>query len=541
MSPDALLAERENELEQLKSVLVEQLAKDEALQQINAALREQNDELRKELRLLRAEIKRICGGRRGTGHRIAEGQLTLFGNNSIPADQSPPPSEHANEAPDGETPDDKVRDKNKPRRRARKVDASLLPREQVIHELPEEERVCPKTGVALVPVGEKVIEEIDFVPAQLKVIEHHQIEYGPSPEVAEERQIDKCVAPLPPRALEGCAAGAGLIAQLLVMKYRFHLPLYRQEELFQQAGLAIPRQTLCDWVLKAAFQLEPIADEVMRQIRAGPVMGFDDTPIKCQRGRGKSLFQAYLWSFVNPDITGVAYRFTPGRSAELLAPNLKGTVAKYLVNDGYKGNTAAAREAELEDVVHAGCWAHVTRAFRDARQEARKMATLFGDDIKALYAIEDEATELKLDAEGRLMLRREKGRPIFARILRRTRGWEDLFSTRGKMAEAIKYLLNSRRTLKTMFLDGRVPLDNNACERAIRPIAIGRKNWLFAGSERGGHAAAIAYTLIESCRLANVDPFLYLRDVLVRVATHPARLVSELVPARWVTTSAAAS
>ena len=169
------------------------------------------------------------------------------------------------------------------------------------------------------------------------------------------------------------------------------------------------------------------------------------------------------------------------------------------------------------------------------------MANLFQEDIRALYAIEDEATDLGLDAEARVALRREKDRPILARMLWRTRGWKELFSTKGKMADAIKYLLNSRRALKTMLLDGRVPIDNNACELSIRPVAIGRRNWLFAGSERGGEAAAIAYSLIESCRLANVEPSEYLRDVVVRVATHPAREVAQLVPARWAALRAAES
>jgi len=270
----------------------------------------------------------------------------------------------------------------------------------VIHELPEDQRVCEKTGVALVPVGNKVFEEIDYTPAQLKVIEHHRVTYGPTPEVAKERKIETITAPLPFRALEGCCASAGLLAQLLVMKYRFHLPLYRQEKVFQQAGLLIPRQTLCDWVMKAAFQLKPIVGAMFARIRAGPVLQLDDTPVKCQAGKGQKLFQAYLWTFVNPEVEGVVYRFTPGRSAEDLAPALEGVQASFLIGDGDKGNAAAAREAGLS-VTLGGCWAHTIRGFRDAREEARQMAALFMDDIRALYDVEDEATRLPLDAEGR--------------------------------------------------------------------------------------------------------------------------------------------
>lgn len=534
MSPETLSPALENA--RLRAELAEEKAKSEALRQLNALLRTQLEELTKEVRLLRSQIKQLRGGR-SDGHRIDDGQLSLFGDISAPA-EVPPPSEHANEAPDGETPEDKIQPLHKPKRQARRIDTTLLPREKVVHELPEDQRVCAKTGVRLVPVGAKVFEEIDYTPAQLRVIEHHRIEYGPAPEVAAERQIDIITAPLPPRALEGCTASAGLIAQLLVMKYRFHLPLYRQEEVFQQAGLWIPRQTLCDWVMKAAFQLKPIVAALLGLIRAGPVLQLDDTPIKCQGGRGGSMSQAYLWTFVNSDVEGVVYAFTPGRGADDLAPLLDCVTAEYLVGDGYKANMAAARQAGLA-LVLAACWAHVLRAFQDARKEARKMVELFEHDIRALYAIEDEATELGLDADERAALRRGKARPILARMLRRTRGWKELFSGSGEMANAIKYLLNSRKALKTFMLDGRVPLDNNACERAIRPVAIGRKNWLFAGSQRGGEAAAIVYSLIESCRLAGIDAAEYLRDVLVRVATHPASEVIDLIPARWAKARAA--
>lgn len=520
------------DVERLRATLAERDAKNEALYRINAELREQNEELRKQITFLRREFERLLRGR-GGAHLIAEGQGTLFGEElPTPVAEPEPAAEHAHEAPDGETPDDQIKKRHKPKNRARKVDSSALPRETVFHELSESERICPSTGVLLVPIGEKIFEEIDYTPAQLSVIEHHQVKYGPAPEVAAERQIETVVAPMPPRALEDCAASAGLLAQILVQKYEFHLPLYRQEEVFQQAGLWIPRQTMCDWVLKCAFALQPIADELMRQIGAGPVMGLDDTRLKCRGENGSGYFQAYLWTFTNPDVPGVAFRFTPGRSAEQLQVHLEGVRARYLIGDAYAGNSAAAREAGL-DVIHGGCWAHVFRHFKDAEKEGGQIARLFLRDIGALYAIEKEAGESKLDAMARLELRRARARPILARIFGRTLGWKDAFSTSGKMAKAIKYLRNGRIALKCCLLDGRVPLDNNACENAIRPVAVGRKNFLFAGSVRGGEAAAIMYSVIASCRAAEVDRWDYLRDVLVRVATHPASQVDDLVPARW--------
>jgi transposase len=338
--------------------------------------------------------------------------------------------------------------------------------------------------------------------------------------------------------LEGCKASASLLAYLLIQKYLFHLPLYRQEEAFQQAGLFIPRSTLCDWVLKAAFELRPIACAIEEMIRAGPVLQLDDTPIKCQAGRGHGNFQAYLWSFTNPTVPGVAFRFTEGRSTNDLAPLLLGAGASILLGDAYAANKSAAREAGL-DVEYAGCWAHVLRKFRDAAKEAPSMVRLFRDDLRALYAVEADAEERGLDADARAKLRQEQARPVIVRLLVRTLGWRDNFNLSGKMADAIKYLRNSRRALMTYLTNGDTPIDNNACERSIRPIAVGRRNWLFAGSVDGGRAAATIYTLIESCKASDVDPADYLTDILVRVTTHPASRVQELVPANWKSSRAA--
>jgi transposase len=525
-------------LDERDAKLVERDAKNQALRAQVITQREEIKALKKDLRLLASELEKFIGKRRGDGHLIDDGQLSLFGDVGPQEPEREETPDQAKEAPDGETPDDKIRNRHKPKSPARRIDMSLLARTVVVHELAEAQRICPDTGVLLVPIGERVFEELDFIVATLQVVEHRQIEYGPSPEVAKERQIDSVVAPLPPRPLEGCRASAALLAHMLILKYMLHMPLYRQETVFKQAGLSIPRQTLCDWVLKAAFALRPIARAIEASIRAGPVLQLDDTPVKCQAGKGQGNFQAYLWTFVNPDIPGVAFRFTEGRSTKDIAPLLIGAEAAILLGDAYAGNKSAAREAGL-DVRHAGCWAHVVRKFKDACKEAPSMVGLFRGDLKALYNVEDEALDLGLDAEQRARLRQEKARPIIARLLRRTLGWKETFSLSGSMAAAIKYLRNSRRALTTYLDDGCVPIDNNACERSIRPVAIGRRNWLFAGSVRGGEAAAVVYSLVESCKISDVDPEAYLTDVLVRVATHPAADVGELVPSRWAAVRAA--
>ena len=175
--------------------------------------------------------------------------------------------------------------KHRGKRPARRIDTSALPRSERVHELPEDERVCPHTGLTLVPVGEKIFEEIDYQRARLTVVVHRRIVYGLPPELAVERKVPPLIAPLPARALELCAASPFLLAWIIVQKYRAHLPLHRQEELFERDGLRLPRQTLCDWVLAAAELLSPIVDYMAARIRAGPVMQLDDTPVKCQGGK----------------------------------------------------------------------------------------------------------------------------------------------------------------------------------------------------------------------------------------------------------------
>lgn len=544
MPRNALLSDNDKLRMQLEESCAQLEKRDAQLAERDAQLLDRDakiEQLASNLRTLEAQFKRLLAGR-GGDHQIADGQGVLFAPGSAPAEEIP---EHAGEAPDGETAGDKVKRAHRPKQPARKVDTSALPVEDRRHELPEDERICPDTGLRLVPVGEKVFEEIEYDRAKLRLVRHIQAIYGLAAEDAEDRQAKTLTAPMPPRPIEGSAASANLLAQILIQKYSQHLPLYRQEAIFERDGLRLPRQTMCDWVLRSADALRPIADCIMNEARSGDVMQLDDTPVICQGGKGHGKFQAYLWTFVNPEMDGVAYRFTSGRASDLIKDEI-GDFCGYLVGDGYSGNKAAARKVVEEragkgEIIIAGCWAHTTRKFRDALEEAPGSAQLFRDDIKLLYVIEEEATKAKLEPKARSALRQEKSRPVIASLFRRARRIRDQYSDAGLMAKALGYLLNQRKPLRRFLEDGRVPIDNNRCERSIRPIAIGRRNWLFAGSVRGGEAAATVYTLIECCRLAQVDMATYLADVLVRVATHPASRVKELVPARWAATVAAIS
>ena len=499
-----------------------------------------------DLAKVQALVNQLLLRRRGS-LRVPEGQGLLFGESSAsnaPADASSDDAASGDGDGPGDGKDDSPAPAAAPEQRPRgkkrtpgKIDTTGLPRERVIHDLPEEQRIDPVSGKPLVAVGQRVTEELDYRRGQLRVIERVQIVYDLPADEAEHRKPAPTMAPLPPKPLGNCIATAFLLAWILVQKYCNHLPLYRQQRIFERDGMRLSRKTQCDWALASAELLAPIVDRLMRRIRAGPVMQLDDTPIECQGGRGQPNFQARLWTFVSPEVGGVVYRFTPGRDSASLA-DLLGDFEGWLVGDGYGGNRAAANKAVKANALGSGiriggCWAHVLRKFRDAMKEAPGSARLFLDKIKKLYEVEREADEARLTPEARANLRQQRSKPILLDIF--THAWRlgGRFSDAGLMAKAIGYVRNQHRALRIFLEDGRIPIDNNACERSIRPIAIGRRNWLFAGSMRGGRAAAVVFSLAESCRLAGVDPVDYFADVLVRVGTHPASKVDELLPENW--------
>ena len=487
-------------------------------------------QLKADVEILKATIEKMLGKKSG-GLTVPVAQQLLFAEPTKAAE----PAADTAESDDGSA---VVADVSVPvaakkgtPRTPRKVDTTGLPRNDKLHDVPPEKRIDPTTGKPLVLVGETVFEEIEYQRAQMSVTRHIRPMYGLPPEEAKQRVVAPVMADMPPRPLEKCAASATLLAWLLVQKFANHLPLYRQEQIFGRDGKRLPRQTLSDWTLASAEALRPIVDCLLRQICSSVVLQLDDTPVMCQAGQGQPNFQACLWTFVSPQVPGVAYRFTAGRASQLLADEISG-FSGTLIGDGYSGNSAAANKVAGKIVI-GGCWAHVTRKFRDAEKEAPGTATLFREDIKKLYAVEREADAAQLNRQGRVALRRTKARPILAMIFARIRAQKDQFNDAGAMAKAIGYVRRQRKALRQFLREGLAPIDNNACERAIRPIAIGRRNWLFAGSVRGGRATAVIYSLIECCRLANVDMVSYFADVLVRVAPHPANNVHELPPANW--------
>jgi transposase len=418
---------------------------------------------------LEARLKELLAKRRALAEQITPGQLGLFVEE--PPLATPP---CAAEAPDGETSVDAIRPRHARKNAPRKIAYAALPREHVQHELPEPERVCKLTGKTLVAVGEKTTEELEYRPAKLVVIVHHRAVYGLAEDERAERTAPARVTPMPARPIEEGLAGPGLLAWILVQKYAHHLPLYRQQAIFERDGLALPRQTLCDWVMACAYNLGPIQQALKKEILASGVVQLDDTPIQCQGEKGEASYRAHLWTYASPLVRGVVFDFTPDWSHEHVAAFLGHDVEGYLVGDGYSGYGKLVEK--YPGLIETGCWAHVFRKFRDALKESPVEAARMLRSIAKLFDIEREALDAKLTPEAVLALRVDRSRPALAEIQKELDALRGTTSDQGPLAKALTYATNQWPTLVRFLEDGRVPIHNNACENAIRRLRLPRRH-----------------------------------------------------------------
>ena len=410
-----------------------------------------------------------------------------------------------------------------PRRKpTRKPLPDHLPRDVVDHPAP---CACPKCGGVLHALGEDVTEVLDYVPGSFRVTRHVR------PKLSCRGCDSITQAPAPSLPIHRGLAGPGLLAQVLVAKYCDHLPLHRQSEIYARDGVDLDRSTLADWVGQTAALLRPLVDAAGAHVMAAERVHADDTTVPVlDPGRGKTR-TGRLWCYVRDDrpfggeaAPAVLYRYSPDRKGEHPRAHLA-PFRGILQADGYAGY------AGLYDrgVTEAACWAHARRKFFDVHAATQSpLAQEALQRIAALYAVEDEIRGQPPDA--RLAVRTAEIAPLLAGM----QGWLDNSLNRipGKstLAGAIRYTLNRWDALTLVLRDGRACLDNNAAERSMRPITLGRKNWLFAGSNAGGDRAAAIYTLTETAKLNGLDPRDYLAQVLKRIADHPVKRVHELLP-----------
>lgn len=404
-----------------------------------------------------------------------------------------------------------------------------LPREVVELEPAAKDKVCESCGTAKVCIGHEVAESLDYVPASLKVIERRRAKYACR--ACGEGKI--VVADVPARPIEKGLADAGLLAHVMVSKYAHHQPLERQCKMLRQQGIELSPSTLVDWVAACAESLEPIATRIGDMALESAVMQADDTGIRClDQDHPKGSKRGHLWANLG-DHRWSYFFYTPNRRAEGPMPYLQRRKG-WLVADAYSGFDRLY-SAEGATAIEVGCWAHTRRYFHDVVEAGDYRAAIALELIGKLYEVEREAKQAGLDAEQRLALREQRSRPVMDDFFRWVAKTYNEEPPKSGLARALIYAINQSKALMRFLEDGRLPLDNNACEREIRSVAIGRKNYLFVGSDEGGRRAAIMYTLLGTCSLAGVDPWAYLRDVLQRIADGwPQSRLDELLPPNLV-------
>jgi len=338
----------------------------------------------------------------------------------------------------------------------------------------------------------------------------------------------------PPKLpFERSKAEAGMLAVIAVGKYADHAPLYRQEAIFKRFGIDVPRSTQCDWMARTAETLDPLVKRMRERVRASRIIQTDDTPVKLRDGPRSGAREARFWAYVGDrDHPYVVYDFSRDRRGahpQRWLLDCRG----YLQCDAFAGYDAIFAKGDLVEVA---CWAHVRRKFHDARLTDPGRALPMLKMIGELYRVEKAWRELP-EREGtvdkRLAMRGERARDQVDAIMDVLRGWQDATMPKSAIGKAVRYALNLETALRRYLDDGELEIDNNTCERALRGIALGRKNWLFAGSEQGGRTAATIFTVLASARLHEIEPWAYLRDVLDRMPHVPISQLDDFLPDVW--------
>lgn len=488
------------------------------LRELVAALQKENSLLRQKIDVL---IRRVFGS---SSERVDPAQLELL--LQLAGGFESPKAEAL--APEAKP----VKALRPEKKRAPRIPENLPVVEQVLE--PEQAVAAPQDWRL---IGQEVSEQLDYEPGRFlrrRIIRRKYVHTS-------DPDHPPIIAPLPEKLLDRGVAGPGLLAQILVSKYCDHLPLYRQEQIFaQRHNVHLPRQGLARWVELCADWLRPIYEAIRTGVMGGGYVQVDETPVAyLAPGHGQTK-QGYLWTCHQPG-GDVFYRWETSRAADclqnLLGPDFQGT----LQCDGYSAYRAYANRTHGIEL--SGCWAHVRRKFHEALEQTPGRAGWVMRQLQHLYRIESALREIKAGPNLRQAVRSHQSRPILERLQKALLLFKSgrLHLPQSLLGQAVDYALGQWSTLEVYLRDGRIEIDNNLVENAIRPTAVGKKNWLFIGEAGAGQRGAIIYTLIESCRRRKLDPYTYLRNVLTRLPHLTNHQISEVTPAAWAKTQRKAS
>jgi transposase len=489
----------------------------ESLRKENARLSAENERLRQEVKLLNEKIdwlmKKMFGS---SSEALNANQLDLFA--VLPEAQAPEPDGSLLAAA-------MIPEKPKTKSKRRERIPENLPAEKVVIDPPEVLANPEKWR----RIGEEISERLDFEPGRF----FRRLLVRPKYVLIGDKEAAPVIAPLPECLQERGIAAPGLLATVAVSKYCDHLPLYRQEMIFKtRHGVALPRSTLSRWMELVAFWLQPIYEIIRTTVMDNKYVQIDETPVSyLEPGNGKTK-KGYLWTAHAPGLDAV-FHWETGRSAACLENIVPMNFRGVLQCDAYAAYPAFANKREGIELV--GCWAHARRHFHEALEHVPLRANWVLYQIQNLYRIEARLRKSKAGPALRAVVRASQSTMVLNRL---KRALENMESSRrhlpaSSFGQAISYTLSNWESLIKYVGNGRVEIDNNGVENAIRPTAIGKKNWLFFEDADAGQRSAIIYTIIESCRRRGIDPHEYLRDVLTRITESTNWNVADLTPQKW--------
>jgi transposase len=399
-----------------------------------------------------------------------------------------------------------------------------LPHNRIEHDLPEAEKTCPRCGSAKHRIGEDLSRELEFTPAKLEVNVHVLPKYA-----CPNCRDGVASPPVPPKPIAGGIAGPGLVAYVLVGKFSDHLPLYRLEDILTRHGVHLSRSTLCDWVKNAADLLGPLAELQKTRVLQSPVLWTDDTHVLVLGGARPGSTKGRFWPYIgDAEHPYCVYDFTMSRARDGPATFLA-DYHGFLQADAYGGYDGIFLGSNGR-IVEVACWAHARRKFHDARANAPREANQVLEWIWQLYDVEDRAGDLT--AGERQSLRQRESVPILDRIEKYLDELSPRILPKSALGKALTYARNQRAALRQYANDGRLTIDNNLSERTLRSQAIGRKNWEFLGSPEAGPRAAVLFTILAGAKRHRLQPWAYVREVLLRLSVGETDL-GALLPDRW--------